>query len=99
MTDTTIEADDRVRVTTDKPINLSALDAELGGHGLCSGSLDHLATDGVEIEIVACEGSPVTEEELAAGIGAHVPVFSPPPEKPLSDAEIKALRTMLSDVG
>lgn len=55
-------SDNRVRIETDKTVNLAQLDAELGGYGLSAGP-------GV---IVAAEGSPVTHDELAAAIGAHV---------------------------
>lgn len=54
--------DNRVRVATTKEINLSQLDEELGGHGLC----------GSDTEVLAIEGSPVTEAELSAAIAAHV---------------------------
>ena len=54
--------DNRVTVATAKQINLSQLDDELGGHGL----------NGAEGIVQACEGSPVTEEQLSAAIAAHV---------------------------
>lgn len=60
--------DTRARVETDKSVRLDQLDAELGGHGLCAG-------DGV---IVAVEGSPVTEKQLADAIAAHDPQPNPP---------------------
>lgn len=55
-------SDTRVRVATTKPVNLAQLDAELGGHGLC----------GSDTEIVAVEGSPVTEAQLSTAIASHV---------------------------
>ena len=63
--------DTRVRVATSKEINLAQLDDELGGHGLCSS----------ESEVVACEGSPVTEAQLAAAIKAHKAVWPPTREE------------------
>jgi hypothetical protein len=63
--------DNRVRVTTTKTINLAQLDAETGGHGLC----------GAEGEVVACEGSPLTEAQLSAAITAHVAVMPPTAEE------------------
>lgn len=54
--------DNRVRVESTKKVDLFVLDQELGGHGLC----------GSDTEIVAIEGSPVTEKQLAAAIKAHV---------------------------
>ena len=55
-------SDDRVTVATTKQINLAQLDVELGGYGL----------NGAEGLVQACEGSPVTEEQLSAAIAAHV---------------------------
>ena len=55
-------SDNRVTVATTKQVNLAQLDDELGGHGL----------NGAEGIVQACEGSPVTEAELAAAILAHV---------------------------
>ena len=55
-------SDNRVTVATTKQINLSQLDDELGGYGL----------NGAEGLVQACEGSPVTEEQLSAAILAHV---------------------------
>jgi len=63
--------DNRVRVTTTKTINLAQLDAETGGHGL-SGGVD---------EVVAVEGSPITEAQLSAAITAHVAVMPPTAEE------------------
>lgn len=57
--------DTRVRVPLNgKQVDLAQLDQELGGFGLCAS----------ETEVVAVEGSPVTEPELMAGIEAHVPL-------------------------
>lgn len=57
------EEDLRVRVPLDgKIINLSQLDEETGGHGLSASAT----------EVVAIAGSPVTEQELAAAVAAHV---------------------------
>lgn len=54
--------DTRVRVPLNgKQIDLAALDAATGGHGLSSSDL----------EVVAVEGSPVTAEQLAAALSAH----------------------------
>ena len=69
--------DTRARVVTAKPVNLSQLDAELGGPGLASGSADDVAIEGVEVEIVA--GGAVSEAQLAKAIEAHVPIVSPLP--------------------
>jgi hypothetical protein len=63
--------DNRVRVSTAKPINLNQLDIETGGHGLC----------GSEGEVVACEESPLTEAALKAAIKAHVAVMPPTAEE------------------
>jgi hypothetical protein len=63
--------DNRVRVSTTKAINLAQLDAETGGHGLCGG----------EGEVVACEGSPLTEAQLTAAIKAHTAVMPPTAEQ------------------
>ena len=68
--------DNRVRVSTTKTINLAQLDAETGGHGLCAG-------DGV---VVAIEGSPLTEEQLKAGIAKHKAVMPPTPEEQAQNA-------------
>lgn len=68
--------DNRVRVSTTKTINLAQLDRELGGHGLC----------GAEGEIVAVEGSPVTEAQLTAAIKAHTAVMPPTPEQAAQNA-------------
>lgn len=54
--------DNRVRVETVKKIDLAVLDQELGGHGLC----------GSETEIVAIEGSPITQTQLESAIELHV---------------------------
>lgn len=59
-------------------IDLCALDEELGGHGL-NGSDDEI--------VVASEDSPVTAEELAAAIEAHVP---PPSVQQRIDAIVDA---------
>lgn len=63
--------DNRVRVSTEKAINLAQLDAETGSHGLC----------GAEGEVVAVEGSPLTEAQLTAAIKAHTAVMPPTPEQ------------------
>ena len=68
--------DNRVRVSTTKTINLAQLDAETGGHGLC-------ASAG---EVVACEGSPLTEAQLTAAIKAHTAVMPPTPEEQAQNA-------------
>ena len=57
----------RPSVTTSKDINLSQLDAELGGFGLCSNENDPAA----KIVMVATESS-VTQDELATAVDAHV---------------------------
>ena len=63
--------DNRIRVSTTKPINLNQLDIETGRHGLC----------GSEGEVVACEGSPLTEAQLLGAITAHVAVMPPTAEE------------------
>lgn len=63
--------DNRVRAPIDKAYDLAALDAELGGHGLC----------GSEDEIVCVAGSPVTLQQLEAAITAHVPPVATIEEK------------------
>lgn len=68
--------DNRVRVSTTKAINLAQLDAETGGHGLC----------GAEGEVVACEGSPLTESQLTAAIKAHTAVMPPTAEETAANA-------------
>ena len=57
----------RPTVTTSKDINLSQLDAELGGFGLCGDENDPAA----KIVMVANESS-VTQSDLAAAVDAHV---------------------------
>ncbi len=60
--------DNRARVPLNgKVVNLAQLDVELSGHGL-SASSDF---------VVATEGSPVTEAELAAAVAGHVPGHVP----------------------
>lgn len=73
--------DNRVRVATTKEINLSQLDDELGGYGL----------NGAEGIVQACEGSPVTEAELAAAIAAHVPTW---PEREAQAAALAHAKTL-----
>ena len=68
--------DNRVRVSTTKAINLAQLDAETGGHGLC----------GAEGEVIACDGSPLTEEQLKTAIGKHKAVMPPTPEEQAQNA-------------
>lgn len=68
--------DNRVRVSTTKAINLAQLDAETGGHGLC----------GAEGEVVACEGSPLTEDALREAIKAHKAVMPPTAEEVAANA-------------
>ena len=68
--------DNRVRVSTTKQINLTQLDTETGGHGLC----------GAEGEVVACEGSPLTEAQLTAAIKAHMAVMPPTAEETAANA-------------
>jgi hypothetical protein len=68
--------DNRVRVATSKEINLAQLDAELGGHGLC----------GSETEVVAVDGSPVTEAQLAGAVKAHKAVWPPTREEVITAA-------------
>ena len=60
-----------MRVSTTKAINLAQLDTETGGHGLC----------GAEGEVVACDGSPLTEDALREAIKAHKAVMPPTPEQ------------------
>ena len=61
--------DTRPRIAYTKVIDLAALDAELGGHGLC----------GSDTEVVVAEGSPVTQAQLAAAVKAHVAPLPPTP--------------------
>lgn len=68
--------DNRVRVATTKQINLAQLDAELAGHGLC----------GSDTEVVAVEGSPVTEAQLVGAIKAHKAVWPPTREEVITAA-------------
>ena len=68
--------DNPVRVSTTKAINLAQLDAETGGHGLC----------GAKGEVVAVEGSPLTEEQLKAAIAKHKAVMPPTPEEQAQNA-------------
>ena len=59
-----------IRTTTDKAINLSQLDKELGGFGLC------MNEENANAKIVAIpEHSPVTLIQLETGIAAHKAVF------------------------
>ena len=71
-----IVEDNRVRVSTTKAINLEQLDGETGRHGLCS----------AEGEVVACEGSPLTEAQLTAAVKAHMAVMPPTPEEVAANA-------------
>ena len=75
--------DKRVRVATTKEINLAQLDAELGGHGLC----------GSDIEVVAVDGSPVTEAQLMAAIKAHKAVW-PPTREEIITAAIEGAKSL-----
>ena len=68
--------DNRVRVATTKEINLAQLDAELGGYGLC----------GSDTEVVAVDGSPVTEAQLAGAVKAHKAVWPPTREEVITAA-------------
>lgn len=78
----------RPTVTTDKDINLSQLDAELGGHGLCADLNDSQA----KIVSVADE-SPVTQEQLQAAVDAHVAVF--PPDPPSYESLVQAVDALI----
>lgn len=61
-------SDTRVRVAKrGKAVHLDQLDRETGGYGLVES----------DTEVVAVEGSPVTEAELAAALAAHVPGHVP----------------------
>lgn len=64
-----------------KEINLAQLDAELGGHGLCSD----------DTNIVAIEGSPVTADQLADAIAAHVASYL---EREARDAAIAHAKSL-----
>jgi len=75
--------DTRIRVATTKEINLAQLDEELGGHGL----------SGSDSEIVAVEGSPVTEAQLAAAIKAHKAVW-PPTREEIITAAIEGAKSL-----
>ena len=75
--------DNRVRVATTKEINLSQLDAELGGYGL----------NGAEGIVQACEGSPVTEAQLSAAIKAHKAVW-PPTREEIITAAIEGAKSL-----
>lgn len=75
--------DNRVRVATSKEINLAQLDAELGGHGLC----------GSDTEVVAVDGSPVTEAQLAAAIKDHKAVW-PPTREEIITAAIEGAKSL-----
>jgi hypothetical protein len=52
---------------TSKEINLSQLDQELGGQGLCGNF-----NDPQKKIVKVADNSTVTEEELEAGIAAHI---------------------------
>ena len=75
--------DTRVRVATTKEINLAQLDEELGGHGLC----------GSDTEVVAVEGSPVTEAQLDGAIKAHKAVW-PPTREEIITAAIEGAKSL-----
>ena len=75
--------DNRIRVATTKEINLSQLNVELGGHGL----------NGAEGIVQACEGSPVTEAQLAAAIKAHKAVW-PPTREEIITAAIEGAKSL-----
>lgn len=59
-----------------KPVNLGQLDKELGGFGLNGPSLEDLEQGIGEVSV--CEGSPVSEKELAQALDIHVPESIPP---------------------
>ncbi len=82
-----IENDTRTRVSIDKPINLAQLDEETGGHGLCSS----------DTEVVAVEGSSITEEELQLAINVHVAIFPLSPEEEIV-AAVQALPDPATDL-
>ena len=100
MSDTEEVVDERVRVAANKVINLSQLDQEAGGHGLTGsyGDVSCFDEQAVMAEVVAVEGSPVTEAQLASAVEAHVAVW-PDPEPTVADlmAEIAALRAQLGN--
>lgn len=76
--------DTRVRVPLNgKQVDLAALDADTGGHGLCSS----------DDEVVAVEGSPVTAEQLQAALAAHTPPDTVDPDDELR-AQIEAATTV-----
>lgn len=75
--------DKRPRVTTNKTLDLLALDVELGGHGLCSG-------EGV---VVVAEGSPVTQQQLEDAVAAAPEYVEPPDPQAEFDAAVDAVDT------
>lgn len=71
---------ERASVVWDQPVDLEALDAELGGHGLCQG-------DGV---VCVADGSPVTQAVLEAALGEHVPPPRLDPQAEFDKALVRA---------
>ena len=62
-----------VTTTTNKTINLTQLDKELGGFGLCMNE-----EDPTKKIVAVADGSAVTLAELEAGIAAHNAIFVEP---------------------
>lgn len=81
-------ADNRPRTTIPigKKINLAQLSAEVGT-ALCASMTE---------VVVADPAAKVTATALTAAIANHVPPPAPAPAQPLTDAEILAVRTLLS---
>jgi hypothetical protein len=62
-----------ITTTTSKEINLTQLDKELGGFGLC------MNEENPQEKIIGiAEGSTLTLAQLKAGISAHVAIFPQP---------------------
>lgn len=58
-----------IKIETDKKINLTQLDKELGGFGLCMNEENPAA-----VIVATAEGSPVTEKQLRDGIDKHIAI-------------------------
>lgn len=76
-----------IKVQTNKKINLTQLDKELGGFGLC------MNEENPEAVIVAtAEGNSISEKELKDGIAAHIAID-------LEAEKIQARKAILDKLG
>lgn len=78
-------------VITSKEINLSQLDQELGGEGLCADF-----NDPKKKLIIPADNSTITEDELKAAIAAHV---AQPGQETITQLNREAGIAKLKDLG